>query len=415
MNFLGFLRKRFESKQTADFWRLDDKECAYAHVRGLGYSAPFAHRFDSARAAFDFGVEEYGNQFVVKAGDRHSCIGVYLIKKISGNRYINLLDLSEVSRHQIGFDLPGKAPSFWLVESFVESYVRGRDIPLDYKFYCFGKNVALIIQIDRNVSPARVAIFDGSFVPLRYGEDYFFDETRWMPSGHVVPFNAPEMILMASKLSESTGTNFVSVDCFDSKDGPVFGEFTFAPGAPDSGMVTFSERVLGILDQAVSGAAFSSASGFDIDYVSMESALNSERVACQEDLDVFGFRVARMLDRDRLSARGLSFISSKLGSHFEFIFKYIGFLNGDGEQAFTLASRISSGSGLFSSAKGGLVFASAALEFYCERIGRGPWFETRFHQVKLAYFPQDSDGSLERISEIADEGYEYAKRVFSTY
>ncbi|WP_454009806.1 ATP-grasp fold amidoligase family protein [Aeromonas sp. Marseille-Q7275] len=349
MSFLKMLRSRFEGKDNNVPWELDNKLLAYEHASRLGFKTPTSVSFSSAQDAVSWANENFGKRFVVKAGDRHSCIGVYLLEKNDDGSFLELLRIKRMTAKEIGSDIVGKQPSYWIAESFVDSYVYGKDIPFDYKFYTFKGNVALIIQIDRNVTPPRAALFDGAFIPLRHGIDYHFDTTRWLPGGHVVPFFAPQLISMASILSKSLNTDFVSIDCFDSPDGPIFGEFTFAPGAPDAKMITFSHDILEKLDLFCTGEVPSLFSGVELELHTFKQECNE----CQEevcfDLSIYSHISSRMSLGDKKTAayidsKDIPLLSKKLREHFDFIFKYIGFLQGDGEQAYTLATRISSNS-----------------------------------------------------------------------
>lgn len=417
MTFLQMLRKRFEGKDQNVPWELDNKIEAYEHVARYGFKTPISSLFTSSLQATEWAVKNFDYNFVIKAGDRHSCIGVYLLEKHKNNEYIELLRLKKFNLDQIGEDIVGKKPSYWIAESFVTSYVFGKSIPLDYKFYTFRGKIALALQIDRNTTPPKVAFFDGNFIPLIHGKDYTIDTNRWLPCGHVLPYHLPEMVHMVSTLSSSIDTDFVSIDCFDSPDGPVFGEFTFAPGAPDAKMVTFSDEIIQQLDNLTNNNSSTALSGILFDHNEfLKMCSLSSKMPITSDIDIYGRVASRMLGCDRrigstITENDLTIESNRLKQHIDFVLKYIGFLNGDIEQSFTLANRIYNEHGFFKSKQEHSSLIGSAYDFYNTRKEKGPWFETRLEQIKITYYPHVAENSLNRISEIASSGYVYAQNV----
>jgi len=140
----------------------------------------------------------------------------------------------------------------WIIEEAVQSLVSVGPVPFDYKFYSFNGSVGLVIQIDRNTFPTRIAVFDGRFRALELGTDYLLGG-RARPGGHVVPLHAPEMLYWAQELSRHADSPFVSIDMYDSPDGPKFGEFTYSPGGAHKRMFVFSERLIDQFDAMMEG------------------------------------------------------------------------------------------------------------------------------------------------------------------
>ena len=123
-------------------------------------------------------------------------------------------------------------------------------IPFDYKFYSFRGQVGLIIQIDRNSGPVKIAMFDGEFRPLKRGADFLLS-SRARQGVPLIPLHAPEMLWWAQRLSLEADAPFVSIDMFDSPTGPVFGEFTYSPGGTHKRMFTFSHALLDRFDRLI--------------------------------------------------------------------------------------------------------------------------------------------------------------------
>lgn len=417
MTFLQMLRRRFEGKDPNIPWELDNKVLAYEHVSKHDFKTPISASFESSKQATEWALKNFENKFVIKAGNFHSCMGVYLIEEYKENEYIELLKLKKISLDKIGEDI-GRNPSYWIAESFISSYIFGKSIPLDYKFYTFRGKIALILQIDRNISPPKVAFFDGNFIPLIHNKDYTIDTNRWLSCGHVLPYHLADMVNMVSTLSKSLDTDFVSIDCFDSPDGPIFGEFTFAPGAPDAKMVTFSDEIINQLDNMINFKSSTSLSGMLVDHDEfLKMCVFSSKTSLTNDLEIYGRVAARMINYDRkigatISDKDLTLESNRLKQHIDFILKYISFINGDAEQSFTLANRIYHGSAFFKPKTKHLKLITSAYDFYNERKNKGPWFETRLEQVKLTYYPEQAINSLNKINEIASTGYKYAQSVY---
>ncbi|QKF99213.1 hypothetical protein HQK30_08345 [Aeromonas hydrophila] len=419
MKFLEMLRRRFEGKDNNVPWELDNKLLAYEHVSKLGFKTPQSRSFKSSNIATDWAIKNLENNFVIKAGDRHSCIGVYLLEKQEDEEYIELLRLKKFNLSEVGKDIVGTQPSYWIAESFVDSYIYGKSIPLDYKFYTFRGTIALVVQIDRNTTPPKVAFFDGNFIPLIHEQDYFLDKNRWTPCGHVIPYHMSAMVSMVSTLSKSVDTDFVSIDCFDSAEGPVFGEFTFAPGAPDAKMVTFSEEIVLQLDNLTEKVKSKALSGMSIDHDAFIQACHDDNNPIYINLSIYGRIAARMLGQDKkissyIHERDIALNNKKLTNHVDFILKYTAFLNGDQEQSFTLANRVYNCNAFFNGNQKYEPLINSAFQFYSDRVSQGPWFETRLEQLKFQYHPSSREESLTRIKEISNTGYVYAMNVMAS-
>ncbi len=299
--FLKLLRARFKSNRSSVDgdpipWALDDKLQAYAFVRDRGWRTPAYHRCANVDDALER-ARQLGSQFVIKQPDQHSGKGVYLLAPVSFLYRIHhrsykrqLVGLLKACRAQLLGKQPfvnvstlqpmvavdikpiGKEAPYWILEEFISSGIGNKSIPFDYKVYCFNGEPALVIQIDRNCSPPRVALFDGAFLPLAYGRHYALDQDRWGRGFHVLPRHPGQLLHMTRELARATGSRFVSVDTYDAPQGAVFGEFTFAPGAPDVGMITFASEVMTHLDAFTEGAPVTPLSGLDIDLTAFRNA-----------------------------------------------------------------------------------------------------------------------------------------------
>ena len=200
-------------------------------------------------------------RFVLKYAKGWSARGVMLLERQRGELYFDHLSLRHRALDEIVTEQKRVAASFggavpeWLVEEFIEPTLAVGAVPFDYKFYCFNGVVGMVGQFDRNANPPRMALFDGQFRPLRHGRDYLRTSPRVQRGVPLVPLHAPEMLRWAQSLSREVDAPFVSVDMYDSVQGPVFGEFTYSPGGTHKRMFTFAHHMIDRFDQMMNGAA----------------------------------------------------------------------------------------------------------------------------------------------------------------
>lgn len=415
-SFLEVLRARFERKEEAngDFvpWELDDKYTAYGLADAAGYKTPRRARCESAGAAVSAG-RKFGKRFLVKQPNRHSGKGIYLLEEVKENVYFDLLTLREVAGDSIKPD--GPAPGYWLAEECIQGEIEGKNIPLDYKVYCFGGRPTVVLQIDRNTSPPQVAVFDGAFVPLARGVHFNLDMKRWVAGHHVLPVHAVEILAMAGDLATRTGSWFVSVDCYSSQSGPVFGEFTFAPGGPDVGMIKFTPHVLKELDAAICGDPYRLLSGLDID---QDEFLKD----VQLKIPAFGGRVRAFhamvsacgVAGDKRYGRALTTIApvTRIERHFALCARLAGMQNGDAEQAFYIWRAIATKSGYINGDALKGEYEQKALAFHRTHSTDNAWHTARAAEVELE---RGVPAAIEELERLAGAGYQHAIRVLEAY
>lgn len=414
ISFLGLMRQRFNQRNDPRLdpvpWELDDKETAYRFVEQAGYRVPKYERTSSAAEALAAG-ERFGDRFVVKQPNRHSASGVYVLEKMGEGRYLDLLRMKVLTAADI--KEVGDAPEYWLAEECIPSIPTGKPIPLDYKVYSFRGQVSHITQIDRNVSPPRVALFDGAFIPLEFGKDYSLDEKRWLPQQHILPRFAGAILEMASALSQSLDTRFVKVDCYDGPDGPVFGEFTFASGGDDTGMIRYSDSILRALDAAMLTGRVAPLSGFDIDLEKLREDLSRNATIVADDhllarlssgATQGDFRYAQVLPS--LLAQDPTKSVFSLASY------VIGYLCGDGSQAFSIQAAIRRGGRHVYGVQRLAEFDEAAINYHAQRAAGNAWHTSRAAEVRLA---AGDKSALDTLRAEADGGYQHAQRVVARY
>lgn len=200
-------------------------------------------------------------RFVLKFASGWSARGVMLLERLDESRFFDHLSLRARTIDEIAAAQDKVAASFgaarprWLLEEMVPPTLAVGAVPFDYKFYCFNGTIGMIGQFDRNANPPRMALFDGEFRPLRHGVDYIRGSKNVQRGVPLPPLHAPEMMWWAQTLSTQVDSPFVSVDMYDSPDGPVFGEFTYSPGGTHRRMFVFSHAMLDRFDALIEGEA----------------------------------------------------------------------------------------------------------------------------------------------------------------
>lgn len=411
--FLKVNRTRFVQsfkQNSEDFvpWDLDDKVAAYDFVNRLGFKTPKYSTHKTAKEALN-GVEE---RFVIKGSGGHSSKGVYVLEAQPDGRFLDLMKLRLWSISELIEDASKRPSDYWVREECVASTVFGRPIPFDYKIDCFGGQIVAITQIDRNFWPPRVAIFDGAFIPLEHGKDYSFDPDRWMPASPVLPIHASAMIDMARKLSSATGTRYVRVDCFDTLDGAVFGEFTFASGPPDVGMVKFSPHVLEQFDAALDGVRVERIAGFDLDYPRYWSECEQDvtPTSCQPPEVIGRLQAAASFGDRRYRQQWKVAPDGKLGQHYAFCVTLATLMAGDGSQLFGLQESVRVRSGFLNGSAREDELVEKAKAYHGARLHLGPWHTCRLAEIGAA---RGEDASLQKLAEVASTGYPHAQRAYA--
>lgn len=254
--FFSFVAAEYHKRGTVRRLELSQKEISHPFVAGLGLRVPA--RLAALDSLDNIDFEELPGQFVLKYAKGWSARGVMPLERVAPNRYfdhisLRVRDADEVVRVQREVASSfGENPT-WLIEEFVKTTVPVGKVPFDYKIYSFNGSIGLVGQFDRNASPPKFQLFDGRFRPLRHGRDYVIKSKNLQPGLPVVPLHAPEMLWWASHLSTKAESPFVSVDMYDSPEGPVFGELTYSPGGVHKRMFVLSHETIDSLDELYQG------------------------------------------------------------------------------------------------------------------------------------------------------------------
>ena len=416
MKYLEMVRSRHRMRNDPQIdpvpWELDDKHTAAKFVLSHGYLVPRSIRCESITEALEVAKATFGDRFVLKPSGLHSGVGVYMLERIAEGLYFDARQLTTLSESEIQ---PPPAPwrdsiTYWLAEEWVLGNTAGRPIPFDYRVYAFNGQITHVAHSDYNLSPPHRSIFDGAWIPLEPGADYQCNFNLRQASS-VFPRHAARILAMAQDLSAKIDTRFVRVDLFDGPDGPVFGEFSFFPGSDDTGEITYSARVLDLLDQATEGVHVGALSGYDIDMDAWRAAVGNERgVSFDADVEVYS----------RVAAAGLG---GHL-KHFDAMKRMLpagetrGVLNlaiavaavnaGDDERAFEIAHLLRSRPELLRSSKRLDEIDRRAIQFADSQAESNAWWRARAAELRLA---RGEEGAVAVLRVLAQDGLDHAARV----
>lgn len=187
--------------------------------------------------------------------------GVMIIQREPNNRYFDHRTLRSYGLKQLKQKLQHfyqsnftELPQKWRIESLAEAPLPAAVAPLSYKFYFFNGVAGLITQTDYNNDAPELALFDGSFAPLKQDKDYRVTGRDLVSGHHIIPQRAADFLKAAQDLALMSKSPFVAVKLYAATTGPVFAGFDFAPRLIHKRMVTLSHAVIDDLDEKLQGA-----------------------------------------------------------------------------------------------------------------------------------------------------------------
>ena len=134
--------------------------------------------------------------------------------------------------------------TYFIIEELVDNFVKEYKIPYDYKVFCLHGIPKLILQVDRNVYHNTMTFFDGNFIPLKEGIDWFINNDMAQQCIPVIPPSASQILTLSRKMAMDADEKLVRIDWFDTGEKAVFGEFTFCSGGFYTGMQSLSDEIL---------------------------------------------------------------------------------------------------------------------------------------------------------------------------
>jgi len=176
------------------------------------------------------------SEFILKPSLESSTKGVMVLKKLQGGYFydslnrksFNLQDIIDLQN--IYFEKNVNATNKIIIEEKIYDIDEAFIIPRDFKFYAFKGNVALILEINRNLKPSISSWYDANFNPIGNEAVKCNAPFTRSLSYYKAPENAENLLKLAQRVSELIDTPFASIDMYNSKSGPIMGEVTLAPG-----------------------------------------------------------------------------------------------------------------------------------------------------------------------------------------
>jgi hypothetical protein len=197
------------------------------------------------RTPDDFDFSDLPDCFVLKPSNLWSTKGVMILHRICRrNAYFDafgdrVLDFDQiVTKQKEILRSYGVNGTEFFVEERVFSENNDEEIPFDYKLFSFYGVIRFILQVDRNHNKPKLAFFDGDFKSIGTNKVFIPDADKVQTVGERrKPGCAHEMLDLARQLSLTLKWPFVSIDCYASDKGAMFGELTRTPGGPYYGMM----------------------------------------------------------------------------------------------------------------------------------------------------------------------------------
>jgi hypothetical protein len=204
-------------------YALDPKLAGQAFMRERGYQTPESYG-QLARITDLPELDSLPSRFVLKPLSGKSSNNVFLMDHGS-----SLLDRVPMSRQDIIDKVGADCPESFLLEELLVNFDGRVGAPWDFKFYCFGSDIALIVVIERNDKRNkdlnRYWYLYPDWTPLPFPL-----KTKDPPSPGVPPRPdcMDEMMQVARTVGEELGI-FIRIDMYATTRGVVFGEFTAQP------------------------------------------------------------------------------------------------------------------------------------------------------------------------------------------
>lgn len=204
----------------------------------------------SFESASEISLDNLPDYFVLKPTSLWSGRGVMLLHRISGlGSYYDaksgrILTAENVIEEAIKLEKSLQKSVRFMIEERAIDEDPQFIIPLDYKVFTFHGVTKFVLQVDRNHKIPRMSFFNGDFQPITDDRVSIPKDRRKKTAGvHRIPKCAQQILSLARDITVKLRATFISVDCYATQDGAIFGELTHTPGGPWYGsMYRFSEE-----------------------------------------------------------------------------------------------------------------------------------------------------------------------------
>ncbi|MFA9429714.1 ATP-grasp fold amidoligase family protein [Egicoccus sp. AB-alg2] len=216
---------------TDPIWAHNSKSAGYELARSLGVRVP---ELVAGPTELDELARPTRARVVVKPVEGSTARGVMPLVAADDGAWHLLFDLSRTYTWEQIVDLlrdavaEGKISSRFIVEELIPG-PGPLALPYDWKLYCVGGRVQLVLQRDaRNQRAGRQA-------GMRFWTREFTDlgQARLLQDRDqemARPHHPGELVAVAERIAAALPGHFVRVDLYDAPDGVVFGEITPQPG-----------------------------------------------------------------------------------------------------------------------------------------------------------------------------------------
>lgn len=254
-----FLASRIEGLELGIPKFLEDKISLYYFCINNSIPTPkIQHIFDCPNEIIFKSIIE--DEFVLKPSFDSSSRGVMVLNRVNNEFYNSLNDsffnVDEIIAYQDKYFNENSNPSNKIIiQEKVIDFEINYKIPRDFKFYAFNGKLALILVIDRNYKPAISLWYDENFQPITDNRVVCVAPYARTLTYYTPPENFDMLIDFALHISKLISTPFASIDIYHSKQGPLLGEITLAPG----GIYYGQHYVLSDTQEAIMGEMWSNA------------------------------------------------------------------------------------------------------------------------------------------------------------
>ncbi len=268
-------------------WELDDKLEAYNFVENMGIDHPkIYYQLDDITNLKKLEQSDMlPDNFCLKNSNKSSDKLVMLLNKIEENVYYDYLSSKSYSLDEIIKIIQSNQTNFtqgnilyYIIEEFMDNFIENMKIPIGYKVFTFNGIPKFILQINRNSENYSIALFDGNFIPLKEGRDWFINHNYADISVPIIPPSAYEIINKSIEISKKIGNKLVMIDWVDNGEKPTFRELTFASRATVTGIFSLSREILLNLDNSLKQEVTTDfiEKGYRLNFKKLEKSLNNK-------------------------------------------------------------------------------------------------------------------------------------------
>ena len=237
-------RQWWAGKKEIEAKHLSPKMAGRIYVGKLGIKLPDLYWSGNEISEFPT-LKELPPKVVIKPDRGWSAKNVWCLSDM-----VNLLDnkkytIGEIKKQLSEDDFIQNQKPVFMAEEFLTPEKEGKNpIPRDYKFHCFGSEIAMLVVVDR------VSIKDANLNTHHCFDNYFNPISQTVLKHRPVPETVlelpeffDEMVEAVQKIGSTLGI-YMRIDMYATNKGAVFGEFTPTPHG-GKGYSEWADKYLG--------------------------------------------------------------------------------------------------------------------------------------------------------------------------